>query len=370
MASTGFAQNPMAQKTALNEEMLWKMSLVQTPKASPDGQKIIYGVRTTDLSLNKSQTDLYLWDFVLQKSTRISATPSSEVDYQWSPDGEWLYFLYPVEGAMQLHRMRSDGTNRTSLSKISGGVDGFGLSPKGTHWFYLAKVRLEPTLQERYPELPLATGKLFDQLMHRHWDRWHDGTYSHVFVQSLQDGTPQGAALDILANQPYHSPLPPSGSSSEIAWSPDGQWLVYPCKKMSGNQAAVSTNSDLYAYHLSQGETINLSENNPGYDTDPVFSPDGKYLSWLSMARDGYEADLNRVALLDWTTRSLQYLNTEQDLSAFEMCWAPDSKTLYYSVYEKGATKIYAHALSVKTTQTTSKATRSLKNRPSSPDQN
>ncbi|MFM9061248.1 MAG: S9 family peptidase [Bacteroidota bacterium] len=368
--SAVFAQSPATLGPVLNEEMLWKMSQVQAPKVSSDGQRIVYGVRTTDLALNKSQTDLYLWDLGLQKTTRLSSTPSSEVDYQWSPDGQWLYFLYPVEGSMQLHRMRSDGTNRTCLSRIQGGVDGFGLSPKGTHWFYLAKVRIEPTLQERYPELPLSTGKVFDQLMHRHWDRWHDGTYGHVFVQSLLDGSPQGTAVDLLEGQAYHAPLPPSGSSSDIAWSPDGQWLVYPSKKMNGNQAAVSTNSDLYAYHLPKGETINLSENNPGYDTDPVFSPDGQYLAWLSMARDGYEADLNRVALMDWNNRTLRYLNTEQDLSAYEMCWAPDAKTLYYAVYEKGATKIYAHALSVKTTQVSSTSSRSVKTRPTTPNQN
>ncbi|NBW32780.1 MAG: S9 family peptidase [Cytophagia bacterium] len=329
----------------LTEEMLWQMSMVQAPVASPDGQRLIYGVKTTDLSRNKSQNDLYLLELNLQKSTRLTTTPYSESEVRWSHDGQWLVFLYPVEGQLQLHRMRPDGSGRECLSKVSGGVEGFGLSPTGGHWFYLARVRMEPTLRDRYPELPLSSGRLYDQLMHRHWDRWHDGTYSHVFVQPLLKGVPNGTAVDLLENQPYHSPLQPMGSSTEIAWSPNGEWLVYPSKKMNGNQSAVSTNSDLYAYHLPSGKTQNITESNPGYDTDPVFSPDGQYLAWLSMARDGYEADLNRVALMDWKSQSLRYLNTELDRSAYELCWAPDAKTLYYGVYDQGSTKIFAHPL-------------------------
>lgn len=135
------------------------------------------------------------------------------------------------------------------------------------------------------------------------------------------------------------------GSSSEIVWSPSGQTLVYPAKKMKGNEAAVSTNSDLYAYDVPTGLTVNLTSSNPGYDTDPQFSPDGQYLSWLSMARDGYEADLNRVALMNWNTRQTTYLNTELDRSAYEMSWSPDAKTLYYAVYHGGFTQIIAHSL-------------------------
>ena len=358
----GLPANMQAQSQGdpvLNEEMLWKMSMVQAPLASPDGQRLVYGIRTTELALNKSQTDLYILDLSLQKSTRLTATPSSENEVRWSPDGQWLVFLYPVDGQLQMHRMRPDGSGRECLSAVPGGVEGFGLSPKGGHWFYLARVRLEPTLRDRYPELPLSSGRLYDQLMHRHWDRWHDGTYSHVFVQGLRDGYPNGKAVDLLENQPYHSPLQPMGSSSEIAWSPDGDWLVYPSKKMNGTQSAVSTNSDLYAYHLPSGKTQNLTESNPGYDTDPIFSPDGQHLAWLSMARDGYEADLNRVALMEWSTRSLRYLNTELDRSAYELCWAPDSKSLYFGVYDQGSTKVYTHPLPSPQHSSASTATRS-----------
>ncbi|MFM8977794.1 MAG: TolB family protein, partial [Bacteroidota bacterium] len=232
-----------------------------------------------------------------------------------------------------------------ALTQLEGGIDGFGLSPSGKHWFYIRKVRLEPTMHDRYPSLSKSTGQVFDQLMHRHWDSWHDGTYSHVFVQGMSDARPVGEAKDIMPDEPWHSPLPPMGSSSEIVWSPSGQTLVYPAKKMKGNEAAVSTNSDLYAYDVPTGLTVNLTSSNPGYDTDPQFSPDGQYLSWLSMARDGYEADLNRVALMNWNTRQTTYLNTELDRSAFEMYWSPDAKTLYYAVYHGGFTQIIAHSL-------------------------
>jgi len=329
----------------LNEEMLWDLKTPSAPKADINGNKILYGVRSTILDQNKSQTDLMLLDLNTGKTTSLTQTPSSEVDYQWSNDGAWIAFLYPVNGAMQLHRMRPDGSGREALTQLEGGIDGFGLSPSGKHWFYIRKVRLEPTMHDRYPSLSKSTGQVFDQLMHRHWDSWHDGTYSHVFVQGMSDARPVGEAKDIMPDEPWHSPLPPMGSSSEIVWSPSGQTLVYPAKKMKGNEAAVSTNSDLYAYDVPTGLTVNLTSSNPGYDTDPQFSPDGQYLSWLSMARDGYEADLNRVALMNWNTRQTTYLNTELDRSAYEMSWSPDAKTLYYAVYHGGFTQIIAHSL-------------------------
>jgi dipeptidyl aminopeptidase/acylaminoacyl peptidase len=337
-----------AQNAAtLTEEALWGLQNLGAAKANPAGTLLVYGNRTTDLSQNKSQTDLYLLDLITRTSTRLTQTPSSEADFQWSHDGQWIAFMYPVDGAMQLHRIKPDGSGRECLTQIQGGIDGFGLSPQGKHWFYLQKVRLEPTLQSRYPQLPKSTGQVFDQLMHRHWDSWHDGTYSHIFMQELLDQKPAGQAWDIMDKEPYHSPLAPMGSSSEIVWSPDGTSLVYPCKKMKGNASAMSTNSDLYAYFLANGQTENLTQANPGYDTDPVFSPDGRYLTWLSMARDGYEADLNRVALMEWSSRKVQYLNQELDRSAYEMCWAPDSRTLYYAVYHQGFSKVYAHPLPV-----------------------
>jgi dipeptidyl aminopeptidase/acylaminoacyl peptidase len=336
---------PLHAQGVLNEEMLWQLKTLSAPKADVNGTKILYGVRSTALDQNKSQTDLMLLDLATGQTATLTQTPSSETDYQWSHDGRWIAFLYPVNGAMQLHRMRPDGSERETLTQIEGGIEGFGLSPSGKHWFYIRKVRLEPTMHDQYPNLSKSTGQVFDQLMHRHWDSWHDGTYSHVFVQTLADGRPLGEARDLMPDQPWHSPLPPMGSSSEIAWSPSGQTLVYPAKKMRGNEAAVSTNSDLYAYDVNTTLTVNISSSNPGYDTDPQFSPDGQYLSWLSMARDGYEADLNRVALMNWNTRQTTYLNTEMDRSAYEMTWSPDAKTLYYAVYHGGFTQIIAHPI-------------------------
>lgn len=357
-------------QSVLSEEMLWDLKTPSVPKADINGTKILYGIRSTNLDQNKSQTDLMLLDLTTSKTTPLTQTPSSEVDYQWSNDGQWIAFLYPVNGAMQLHRMRPDGTEREVLTQIEGGIDGFGLSPSGKHWFYLRKVRLEPTMHDRYPSLSKSTGQIFDQLMHRHWDSWHDGTYSHVFVQTMTDVRPTGEARDIMPDEPWHSPLPPMGSSSEIVWSPSGQTLVYPAKKMKGNEAAVSTNSDLYAFDINSGQSINLTFSNLGYDTDPQFSPDGQYLSWLSMARNGYEADLNRVALMNWNTQQITYLNTELDRSAYEMSWSPDAKTLYYAVYHGGFTQIIAHplpspAISGTVSTTKNKPTQGQHNKPS-----
>jgi Tol biopolymer transport system component len=183
-----------------------------------------------------------------------------------------------VSGSMQLWEMKPDGTGARQVSDVEGGIAGYGYSPDGKHLFYIKRVKLDQSLQDKYPQLSKSTGQLFTGLMYRHWDSYHDGTYSHVFIQPYNDGKLTGTAKDLLAGEKHHSPLQPFGGSEEIAWSPDGQKLIYTSKKLQGTAAATSTNADLYQYDLSTGETTNLTQGMLGYDVTPVFSPDGKSL--------------------------------------------------------------------------------------------
>ncbi|MDD3744840.1 MAG: S9 family peptidase, partial [Lentimicrobiaceae bacterium] len=172
------------------------------------------------------------------------------------------------------------------------------------HIAYIKDVKIEKDVHDLYPDLPLADAMIYDDLMYRHWDSWHDYAYSHVFIAPYSDGKVD-AGKDIMPGEPYDSPLMPWGGMEQISWSPDGNALAYTCKKLKGKEYAISTNSDIYLYDLNTGKTENLSDGNPGYDQDPVFSPDGSLIVWRSMETPGFEADKDRIMMCELNPKSL-----------------------------------------------------------------
>ncbi len=327
---------------SLSEEMLWSFGQVGAPAVSPDQQMLVYSVRTTDLNANKGSADLYLCKPATRENIRLTTTPESESAYSWRPDGLWIGYMSSVSGSSQLWEMKADGSNKRQVSQIEGGIEGYGYSPDGKRIFYLKRVKLDQSLQDKYPSLSKSSGKLIDGLLYRHWDSWHDGTYSHVFIQDYQDGKLTGQATDLLAGEKFHSPLQPFGGSSEITFSPDGKSVVYVSKKKAGTEAATSTNSELYHYDIASGKTTVLTSN-PGYDNEPLFSPDGKKLAWLSMARDGYEADKNRIMVMDMATKAITEITAGFDNSASAMAWGADANRLFFSAYSEGTVQIYEY---------------------------
>lgn len=327
----------------LSEELLWKFGQVGAPAVSPDSKNILYGVRFTDLAQNRGNSDLYMYTFSSKKTLRLTNTPESESGYCWRPDGQRIGYLSSKSGSIQLWEMRPDGSDIRQVSQVTGGIEGFNYSPDGTKIYYIARVRLDESLQEKYPELSKSTGRLYENLMYRHWDTWHDGSYSHVFIQEYEDGKLTGNPTDILEGEKYHCPLPPFGGTSEINWAPDSKSIVYVSKKLSGTAAARSTNSEIYWFDLITKKTKIINAANPGYDNEPLFSPDNKRLAWLSMSRDGYEADKNRIMVMDLVTGSISEVTEGQDISVSALAWGKDGSRLFYSAYDRGTIQLFEH---------------------------
>ncbi|MGC9341214.1 MAG: S9 family peptidase, partial [Bacteroidales bacterium] len=182
---------------------------------------------------------------------------------------------------------------------------------------------------EIHEDLPLAEVRIMDDLMYRHWNSWHDYSYSHIFVSTMRengyfDGT------DIMEGEEWDAPLSPYFDQAEITWSPDGRYIAYTCKKMKGKDYAVSTNSDIYLYDIQKETTENITKGMQGYDKYPSFSNKGDMLAWQSMETPGYEADKNRLFIMDLATGEKEYLTSDFDQDAEHLVWSKDDSKIYF----------------------------------------
>lgn len=323
-------------------DALEALGRVSSPSVSPDGKTVLFGISYESLEQNASNNDLYTLSLDAKNAqpVRITATPKSESAAVWMADGR-IAFLYPdAEGEMQMWLMNADGTGRVQASEHKGGISGFLISPDSKKVVVIGNVKYARTAADIYPDLPKATGRVVDDLMYKHWDEWVT-EIPHPFIGDF-DGKTVTGLTDIMADEPFEAPMKPFGGVESFAWSPDSEMLVYVSRKKTGMDYALSTNSDLYLYHLATGKTHNLTEGMLGYDTMPAFSPDGKSLAWLSMEHDGYESDRNRLFILDCATAEKRDLTADWDYSIDEFAWAPDGKSIYFIAPHQGVIPVFS----------------------------
>jgi dipeptidyl aminopeptidase/acylaminoacyl peptidase len=313
----------------LTPENLWELKRLYGEQVSPDGKQILYSLSTYDLNADKGTAHLYIIDLQGSTHTRVSDGSESIYDAKWRPDGMKIGYLSTKSGSMQLWEMNPDGSGRTQITSEEGGISNWSYAPNMMHISFTKEVKVEESLADKHDDLPKATGKAYDNLMFRHWTQWHDYHYSHVFIASYVPGTPTSGGIDLMEGEPYDSPLAPFGGGESIAWSPDGSKLVYVSKKKVGKDWATSTNSDLYMYDLETRETSNLSSFNLGYDNEPVFSPDGTKLAWLSMARDGFESDKNVIRIMDLKSNKHYSLTGDIDQSFGHPVWSTKADRIW-----------------------------------------
>jgi len=335
-----FGMKTFAQST-FTPELLWKLNRISEYQVSPDGKMIVFSIRRYNLEENKSYSDLYLQAITGGSIVKLTDTPENEFNPRWTYDSKRIGFLKSVEGKVNLWEIQSDGSNLTRVSDWTEGADAFEYSPKGNYLLFARKVKVGKTAKDLYPDLPKASGEIFDALMFRHWDQWFDGTYSHLFIQKIEAGQLRGEEKDLLANEAFHAPLQPHGGMEQCSWKPDESQIAYACKKLNGTQSAQSTNSDIYIYTLSSGKTENISQDNPGYDTDPRFSPDGSTLIWLAMHTPGYEADKNRLMYYSFSDQVRIDLTHNMDITLHNPVWSPDGSRIYALVPTQGTEQIF-----------------------------
>ena len=329
---------PDFSKGILTEEILWTFGRVSAPEVSPDGTTLLYGVTYYNYKKNSGNTDLYTIPVGGGTPTQVTRTSASEAQAVWRPDGKKIGFLFAAEGIMQIFECNPDGTERKQLTRSKLDINGFSYSPDGKHLLYTCNVQLDPTIVDRYPDLPKANAMIYDDLMYRHWDSWADGTYAHLFVAPYD--APE-KAIDLLKGERFHCPVPPFGGMEDAVWSPDGQKIAYCCKRATGKDFAVSTNTDIFIYDLATGTTTNLTEGNLGYDMNPVWSPDGSQLVWWSMETPGFESDHKVMKVHDFKNNVTVKRVFADNLNPESFVWSPDGKKIYFLSSYEGTNQIF-----------------------------
>ncbi len=358
----------------MTAEALWAMSRIAGYQSSPDGQHIVFQMGYYSVKENKSHQVLWMMNADGTAQKQLTTEADNETDAEWL-DNETIAFLKGGE----IWKMNLDGNGRKQMSETEGKVEGFSFSPDHSKVIMLQSIPFNEIIKEKPADLPETTGRVVTDLMYRHWDHYVE-SIQHPFVASVDGDAIAAELTDILEGEPYECPMEPFGGMEQLAWSSDSKLIAYTCRKKTGLEYSVSTDADIYIYNIGTRETKNLCKpadyvapeidatktmkhqsvnskenlkNMPGYDQNPKFSPDGKYVAWLSMERDGYEADRNRLCVYDLQTGENTFLTETFDSNVDDYCWTPDSRTLYFIGVWHATENLYRTNLKGEVTQLT-----------------
>ena len=279
----------------MTPELLWELNRVSAQGISEDGSSVYYTITKHDI----------------QEETKTTT-----------------HFKVSINGGV------SD-----TIEDSSNFLKDKNLSPDGKYMISSKEVKIKPTAgNEIYEDLPKANAYIFDDLNYRHWDKWEDGSYGHVFLHKIIDGKPN-EGIDIMAGEPYDCPQQPFGGTDDYIWNHDGSKVVYVTKKLAGREYATSTNTDIYAYDIATGKTENLTAGNPGYDTHPTFSSTGM-MAWLRMDEAGYESDKNDIMLR--INKKDFNLTAHWDGTVNSFLWSKDESHIYFNAPVDGTVQLFS----------------------------
>jgi len=332
----------------LTPEILWKFGRIGEYVVSTDSKTVAYTLTRYSLSENRGRTTIWSIPTSGGAATCLTADVSAScVNPRWLPSGR-LAYLTSTQGDMQIWDMKPDGSDKRQVSYIEGGIDGFEYTPQGDAVMYLKSVSTGDSPLDLYPDLPKANAITADDLMYRHWDSWTDYAVCHIWVGSIDKNGKLSSGIDIMEGEPYDSPTSPYFDASEIAWSPDGKFIAYTCKKLKGREFALSTNTDIYLYDIENGTTKNITDGMPGYDKYPVFSPDGSMIAFQSMATPGYEADKERLMVHHLTTGLTEDLTADYDNNTSNYVWTDDSREIRFITGVRATYQVYSANVATK----------------------
>lgn len=364
-------QQPDIENRTFTPEALWAMGRIGNYNIAPDGQSIVYNVSYYSVELNKSHTVIYTSDINGNNEKLLTESAKNEIAPIYIKEGQRIAYLSPdKDGKMQIWSMAPDGSDKKQLSSTENGVNDFKFSPDEKKVIVIHSVKYGKRAVDTYPDLDKTTGRVINDAMYRHWDEWVE-EIPQPFIYDFDGKTLSTHSVNILGDEPFECPMKPFGGIEQLAWSNDSKQIAYTCRKKTGLAYTASTDSDIYLYDLESGTTTNLckpadyiapefditrslkdqavnafikegKDYNVGYDTNPQFSPDGKYIAWQSMERDGYESDRNRLCIYELATGNKFYVTELFQSNVDNYCWAKDSNTLFFVGTWHATTHVFA----------------------------
>jgi len=346
-----------AEREPFTVQDLVTMKRLSDPQVSPDGRRVAFVLRSTDLEADRGRTDL--WSIGVDGSglRRLTTHEAGDSNPRWSPDGRHLYFLSSRSGSSQVWRLPVDGGEARQVTDLPLDAGNLVLAPDGSKIAVTLEVfvdceTLECTVErQEEKEERKASGVVYEHLFIRHWDTWKDGRRSHLFALTLNEDGTAGDPVDVSRGLATDVPPKPFSGPEDLAFTPDGEGLVFAAKAPDENDGdganpsaeVWSTDVDLF-YAPADGSAAprNLTADNPAWDTQPVFSPDGRTLAWLAMERPGYESDRRRIVLETWPDGPRRVLTEDWDRSASSLVFAPDGATLYTTADDVGQVSLFA----------------------------
>lgn len=331
-------------------EDLVRLARESDPALAPDGRRVVFTLRETDMEANKGRTDLWLFDLEARDAQpqRLTQHEANDSSARWSPDGRHIYFLSTRSGGSQVWRLDLSGGEAMQVTRLPLDVDTFALSPQGDRLLLSMEVfpdckdlpctaaRLEA--QSNAPQ----QGRTYDRLFVRHWDTWKDGRQSHLYSVALDARGETGTPVSLSRTLDADVPSKPFGDSSEYGFSPDGARVVF-AARIKGKSEPWSTNFDLFEVPAEGGAAPrNLTADNPAWDTQPAFSPDGRWLAWRAMSRAGFEADRFHLVLRDLKSGETRPLTRDWDRSISNFRFTPDSRRIVASTDHLGQHPLFA----------------------------
>ena len=318
------------------------MDRLSEPVLSGDAQTIAFTVRVTDLEADRGRTDIFLIDVNGLSTKQLTNHPETDSSPRFSPDGKFIYFLSDRSGTFQLWQMKTDGSAQKQITKLPLDIANLIISPDGKKAAFTVEVFPGLSMEETKQKLDeqskkKASGKIYDSIFVRHWDSWADGRRSHLFVMDLESKEP----VDVMKNMDADTPSKPFGSAEEFTFTPDSSGVVFSARDV-GKSEAWSTDFDLYyAPVTASAEPVCLTGENPAWDTNPLFSPDGTKMAYLAMKRPGCEADKFDIVIYDWLTGRKKVLTENFDRSPSAISFSRDGQFIYAAAGNLGQTSLF-----------------------------
>ena len=339
-----------AAKHAITFDDLMAMHRIAEAELSPDGKWVVYTVATPDLEANRNATNLWMAPVAGGDAIQLTRT-SKDSSPHWSPDGKTIAFLSARSGDSQVYLLSMEGGEAHQLTKLSTGADLVKWSPDGKTIVFTSGVypdcKDDECNKKRNDEKEKNKVKahVAEHLLYRHWTHWNEGTRAHLFVIAV-DGNEE--ARDLTPGANYDVPPDQRGDESDINFSPDSKEICFTA--VTDKVEATSTNGDLFTVTVTGGSEPKRITTQPGFDGNPVYSPDGKYIAYHAQLTAGYEADKWRVLLYDRSTEKSENLSEAFDRSATNLAWSPDSKTIYFVAENEAEQPVYSMAAKAGTT--------------------